>query len=415
MADGGQPQATATPAIAFIGSIEPEKVPPYSLAFSTAGHVFQHDMLRSLREASGCPFEIISYRPLPMFPRAPELLVTGRRATTYHQLELSQVPFLNIPVLKQLTLSLSLTGAMLRWLWRRRAQPRFAIVFNVYLPHSFAVLLATRLLGGKAVAFVADLPHNLNSQNHGWRRLLHRLNFLLESRSLKHFAALITVTGYAAQDYAPRLPALVMEGAVDSSYHTEAEVKASWADRSASPARICMYSGSLHDISGIEFLLDAFRHIQAPEYRLWIFGKGSRARLATEAARQDQRITYWGYLPHTQVLQYQRQATVLINPRPTGHWITRYTFPYKLLEYMLSGRPVINTDLQGVPAEYHQYTLVLNDETPAGLARLIEAVCARSADDLAAFGQRARQFVVQEKNWRRQGQRIYDFLCSLPG
>ena len=78
---------------------------------------------------------------------------------------------------------------------------------------------------------------------------------------------------------------------------------------------------------------------------------------------------------------------------------------------MLSGRPVLTTLLPGIPEEYHSYLFLAREETPEGLAASIEAVCAR--EDLTAFGERAREFVLREKNWERQGARVYDFISQL--
>ena len=52
-------------------------------------------------------------------------------------------------------------------------------------------------------------------------------------------------------------------------------------------------------------------------------------------------------------------------------------------------------------------------KTPEGLAQVIQDVCWRDSAKLANFGQRAREFVLQNKNWARQGKRIYEFICRL--
>ncbi|HUM89598.1 MAG TPA: glycosyltransferase, partial [Prolixibacteraceae bacterium] len=162
-----------------------------------------------------------------------------------------------------------------------------------------------------------------------------------------------------------------------------------------------------------DLLLKAFSLITDPNYRLWIFGGGPLESAVRVAVLQDKRIVYGGFLPNAEVMRYQRQATVLLNARPTDQLITRYTFPSKLREYMLSGRPVITTALPGIPKDYFDFVYTLSEETPEGLARLLRYVCAKPAFELAEFGSRAREFILQTRNWSIQGRSVYEFICKL--
>ena len=47
----------------------------------------------------------------------------------------------------------------------------------------------------------------------------------------------------------------------------------------------------------------------------WICGVGDCEEIIREAAQKDPRIEFFGQLPREQVLQMQKNATVLINPR----------------------------------------------------------------------------------------------------
>jgi glycosyltransferase involved in cell wall biosynthesis len=239
--------------------------------------------------------------------------------------------------------------------------------------------------------------------------MLQRINVWLESRSLAHFSGIIPFTQYVVEDHAPGRPMIVMEGGVNLA---DGVAKVNFV-RFPTSERICFFSGTLLEINGIDLLLKSFRLIQDPNFRLWIFGRGPLESEVRAASSQDNRIVYGGFLPNEEVMRYQRQATVLLNARPTNQLITRYTFPSKLREYMLSGRPVITTELTGIPKEYFDFVYVLTDETPEGFARLLTNICEKPAFELDEFGSRAREFILQTKNWSIQGQRIYEFICKL--
>ncbi len=49
----------------------------------------------------------------------------------------------------------------------------------------------------------------------------------------------------------------------------------------------------------------------------------------------------------------------------------------------------------------------------AALARLLREVCSKPPAELDEFGRRACEFVLRNKNWTVQTQRIYEFISSL--
>ena len=394
-------------AVAFVGSVVSDAFCEASPACSVAGNKFLKRLIAAVEEAAGREVQTVSYTPASMFPRGRKILYgTGLRVLDDGR-PVTSVPFVNLPILKQLTQGLGIFLPLCRWLWANRASRRVVIVYNVFSPHSLPVLAATRLFGSKAVALVADLPHDFYDFR-GWQALLQRLDFRVQTNIISSFDGQITVTRNIADDFAPAVPALLMEGGVEPAELVEDEGVRPRGDEAL---RICMFSGLLNDINGVELLLEAFAQIRRPEYRLWIFGRGPLESMVKAAASQDGRINYGGFRPNAEILARQRDATVLINPRPSHRAVTRYTFPSKLHEYMLSGRPVLTTLLPGIPEEYHSYLLWAREETPEGLAASIEAVCAR--EDLTAFGERAREFVLREKNWERQGARVYNFVSQL--
>ena len=75
------------------------------------------------------------------------------------------------------------------------------------------------------------------------------------------------------------------------------------------------------------------------------------------------------------------------------------------MEYMAAGRPVLSTATSAVAEHYGSDVIVLEDETPEGLARCIERVVNAPAEARAAFGAGARA-AVAGVNWRTQVENI---------
>ena len=161
-------------------------------------------------------------------------------------------------------------------------------------------------------------------------------------------------------------------------------------------------------------LVEAFSQISDPRMRLVICGIGDSEREIRLAAKQDSRIRFLGQLKREEVLRLQRQAAVLVNPRPGDEEFTKYSFPSKTMEYLASGVPVVAYPLEGIPEEYDSYIHYPADTSPEALARRICDVCNLPPEERFRMGREARRFVLEHKNARVQSKKILD-LCSLEG
>ena len=101
---------------------------------------------------------------------------------------------------------------------------------------------------------------------------------------------------------------------------------------------------------------------------------------------------------------------MLINPRPVGESYTKYSFPSKTIEYMLSGTPLLMTQLEGVPSGYFDHVYSAGDGSfealRAGLSEAMDATDAQRKEK----GERARNFILSRCGAEQQAKRILDFL-----
>lgn len=402
--------------IAFVGSVVPDDLCQQLDACSFAGNKYQLGILKGLESALSQPLHVISVKPVAMFPRNRIICSRGAEYDVYGLSQIELIPFLNILILKQITIMLTIFQHLAIWLWKnRKAKKRIILVYNVFSPYSLAVLSATTIFGGTPVAVIADLPYDLYDFKGIMRGFLQKIDSSIQASSISRFSAIIPLTRYIAEDFAPELPALVIEGGVDNSTLEILDTKyRPTLSTLTANEKIVLYSGSINEINGIDLLIEAFRSLPDSEYRLHIFGRGPLEPLLNKAMNEDKRIFYSEVISNQEMIRRQSQATVLVNPRPSSYSnITRYTFPSKVLDYIASGRPVISTALPGIPEEYYPFLHLLKDETPAGLAKLIQDVCTANPNELEKHSRDAMDFVMREKNWNRQGKKVYDFLNNL--
>src|SRR5690606_15738320 len=149
-----------------------------------------------------------------------------------------------------------------------------------------------------------------------------------------------------------------------------------------------LYTGTLNKKYGILILLEAFELIKKDNYQLWICGAGEAEEDITKISANDHRIKFFGRVSRKEALRLQRKATVLINPRKSEEVFTKYSFPSKNMEYLLSGRPTIAYKLPGIPAEYEEYMFFIEDETAQGMAKKIIEACEKDPEELFEFGKK---------------------------
>lgn len=158
------------------------------------------------------------------------------------------------------------------------------------------------------------------------------------------------------------------------------------------------YSGALDKRNGVHNLIKAFITITDPTYRLILCGDGYLRSMIEDAAKQDTRIEYKGQLEHSQVLALQQKATLLVNPRPSDREFTRYAFPSKTIEYFASSIPVLMYKLEGIPNEYYNYCYTPQDESIDELKKCIINICSQKEETLLLMGEKARRFILENKN-----------------
>ena len=83
------------------------------------------------------------------------------------------------------------------------------------------------------------------------------------------------------------------------------------------------------------------------------------------------------------------------------------------MEGLASRKPFIGCRLPGIPDEYFQYIQCVEDNTPEALAKKITEICDMPKDQRDRIGNKAREFILSEKNCSAQGKKLVDFLESL--
>ena len=160
-----------------------------------------------------------------------------------------------------------------------------------------------------------------------------------------------------------------------------------------------VYTGALNFKFNIENLVKAFERIHT-EAELIICGDGDATEYIKSSSKRNSNIVYCGVVPHEKVLEIQKHADVLVNPRLNQDDYTRYSFPSKTVEYMRTGHPVICYKLAGISDEYDRYLEYPSDNSIESLTEKIDEVLGYSEEKLLEIHNNSISFLRENKTSR---------------
>lgn len=196
---------------------------------------------------------------------------------------------------------------------------------------------------------------------------------------------------------------LVMDGICDDELNNAPD-EAKFND--VQDKKIFLYSGALCYKYGLKNLVDGFLQAECENGELHLYGDGDYVSELRDICAKNPTVKYFGTIPNEEMVIAQRKATFLVNPRPIGDEYTKYSFPSKNIEYMVSGRPVITTKLPCMTEEYNPYVYYFEEDTKDGIANSIKKYAGFSDTDISNKGLCAKKFILDQKNNYAQMKRI---------
>lgn len=279
----------------------------------------------------------------------------------------------------------------------KKSGVRIVVTYGANPLHIIPVFVLKKLCGLKIISICSEISMFRRKENIG---IATKVSRKISGAFENGFDGYILLTEYMNEIInKKKAPFLVLEGMVRKREINEIMKQ-----------NAVLYAGGLTRDNGIDILLKGFRNMQRQDIKLWICGDGPLENEVKGYESRHENIHYWGLLDNEKVWELEQRAIVLVNPRYSQNDFTKYSFPSKTLEYMLSGTPVIITRLKGIPEEYFKYTFILENETAEGLKEVLENVCNMEWESLIEFGKRAREFVLKEKNAQNQCAKIVQFL-----
>lgn len=171
------------------------------------------------------------------------------------------------------------------------------------------------------------------------------------------------------------------------------------------------FGGALYERYGVLNLLNAFT-TYTKDCDLIIAGQGPVSLKVREAAKRDPRIIYVGMLTPADVLKYQKNSILNINPRPNDSEIDRYSIPSKMLDYMGSGVPTLSVRNDELYALAGETILWAKSGSADDLRDALEVFSNMDSDSKEKLSMEAKKRVFERYALDIQGSKISYFIKS---
>ena len=372
-----------------------------------AANALEHNLMNGFAENLSIPPKIINVLPIGSYP---QYYSESFIKASYFQLcncnSHENVGFCNIKFIRNYFIEKAVYNSLENYCKKKNGN----IVVCIYSA-SVSFLSAVEKLKKKfprlvVCDIIADLPGMTNLSSKKSALLQWYIDYQAKNalKKLECVDCFVFLTKQMASYLHISKPYCVVEGIASETKELELREQ---------KEKFILYTGTLHKKFGVMNLVHAFQQIYSPDYRLVICGIGDSAEAIKNAAEDDIRISFLGQLSRAEVLEWQRKATVLVNPRQNNEEFTKYSFPSKTMEYLSSGIPVIAYKLDGIPDEYDKYLQYVEDDTIDGLKNKLIELCEMPYEQRQKIGNAGRSFVLKEKNSKIQVRKIVDLINSL--
>lgn len=322
-----------------------------------SANIFQRKLIRGI-EKNKIDFKVISAPLIGAYP----MRFTKSRFKGFAEKcnRYEYVSFNNIWGVRNISRTRALKKKIKEYLDCETEDEFLILIYCPHTPFLEAAMYAKKLKPKSKICLVVpDLPQymNLNESGRGLYDFFKRYDIRHMEKLIAQVDSFVILTE-PMKDVLKigNRPYIVVEGIVDFESNRQHNIVPD------DGIKRIVYTGKLNMKFGIKELVDSFMRIEGSNYRLILCGDGDARNYVQEKADLDSRIEYMGMVTSAKAKEYIDMADILVNPRPNNEEYTKYSFPSKNIEYLITGKPVVAYMLDGIPKLYEDFLCVIPNE-----------------------------------------------------
>ena len=175
-------------------------------------------------------------------------------------------------------------------------------------------------------------------------------------------------------------------------------------------------TGGIHYSKGGDLLVKAMTYIQTPCV-VSVYGNcnldDNLKKLIAEVPERHE-FHFNGYMEHAELIKtLDRDADILINTtRSMGVGAQAAGFPFKMMEYASTGRPIVSSEIGKLDEDYNSHITYYDDEQPESIAVAAEDVIAHY-NDKVQLALKLQKKVLNEYTIEGTGKKLDAFFKEI--
>lgn len=363
-----------------------------SKSIQNQANSFEWNVIDGFKKNGINDIKIINVLPVGTFPISYRKLILKDEIWGGYNIEVGS---LNLPFIKQYVRYRKIRKIV------ENIGDKTIIIYSTYLPFLKAVSKISNDV--QIILIVTDLPEYYDLTKTNSIR-----NFFRRSNNNKIYKYLERVDKYVllTEQMKDRLPVnkkryTVVEGIIgDGNDFTKHDFHSKF---------IVTYCGTLNIQFGIKNLIDSIVKLNNENIELHLFGVGDAVDFIKEISCKNPNIVFHGYVSKREIEEFYQQTNLLVNPRKNEGDYTKYSFPSKTMEYLLSGIPFLGYRLDGIPEEYYEYINIIQNDSVEDICDAVTTIY-ENYDFYIERARKGRQFVIENKNNKEQTRKIIDLI-----
>ena len=280
------------------------------------------------------------------------------------------------------------------------------VVVDALASGATEISVQAKKYGLSVISIITDFYSDTLGKGSLYTRIRQEIRNRIFYRQFSYSDLYVILAPAMAERLPSHAPCFLTNGICDSEMREPEEYE--------SEGKVCMYTGEIRKMYGIHNLVEAFLKVNDSEAQLHLYGHGmdNYPELKT-IIEENPCIKYFGTVPNSQIIEVQKKASFLINPRLVtgfGDYV-KYSFPSKNVEYLMSGKPLIATKLPSMVEKYEDYVYFFEDDTVEGMEKTLRYCFSLSKEELAAKAAKARHFAYDSMNNKTVVEKMLESLC----
>ena len=367
----------------------------------------QLGILKSLSKKMKKNLDIITIYPTASYPKVKKIIFKTHTSNIIKNIESKFIGFINIPFIKDLTQIISILRTC-RKIIKQKEECKI-LTFNARPSVSISAIILKKIYKCEIICLLADPPVDIK-ERFGIKKYIMNIFWRLIEKNILYYDKIIALNEEASKIYAPKKPYIIVDGGIDIDDYV---IDKNLCKKEDNNKKVVLFTGALTEYNGIKELIEAMKLIKDIDIELQICGDGPLKEYVIENSKENSNIVYKGVVSNKEARTLQVNSKLLINPRRVDDLISRVTFPSKMIEYMLSGTPVLSTKLNGLTKEYIENLYIIDNLDKYELSEKIKLIVNYNENELEKKQCNAKTFILENKIWDLQINKIYEFINEI--